>query len=348
MGQAQEEVAAASAILNASIEPAPQTEVEEAKAILNGEDTDNDSTLQTTEEGVVEEGQIVEDNDEPEDVDTEDSQPDEGSFPSDLSSLADAIDVDISDLYNVKIKLADGEEPKSISELKNGFQEATRNAERLEATIAEQKSALEGAQQSGQINTQLNAAEMKLMSQHEALVAEYNQTDWATLEATDPGSAALLKQQFQEAGGIVHQERLKLQQAQGVHRQERMGVAAQKVMQIIPTWSDSDLRVKQTKAIDALLVGEGMPRNQINTLADPISIKLLDELVTLRAKFAQAEDSVEKVRRVPKTIHGGARRKSNPNKKTDALVNKARNTTNHQGKRQAELDAVKSILNGGG
>lgn len=264
-------------------------------------------------------------------------------FPTDLTALAEAIEVTPEELYNVQIKMPDGQEPITIGELKNEYSEAKREQERLQTTITEQKELIEQAQTGIGQTAQVSQAKITLMGQLESIKAEYQSTNWPELEASDAGAAALLRQKFQEANAEVGGQLQYINQNERQQQTQLVQRTAQQTVDLIPEWKDDAVRTSAIKNIETLLAGEGMTPQQASRINDPISVKLLNELATLRANAKAAEESVKVVRKAPKVLRSNSRQKVNASKQTDALIAKAKAT----GTRQDEVNAVKAILKGG-
>ena len=91
---------------------------------------------------------------------------------------------------------------------------------------------------------------------------------------------------------------------------------------------------------------DGYSDAQINSVADPLSIKIYRELMQLRKEKAAAVGAVKTVRKAPKRIKGSS--PMNTRKKVDskALADQVRNAPRGQ-RKQSEFDAVKTLFKQG-
>ena len=207
-------------ILQTAMQPAPVAQPEVAPVV---EETVEEIPVEEQEETTAE--SPVETEEASPTEETEAETPESFNIDS-LGDLAKAIEVDNEFLYNIKVPIGDGLEPVSISQLKDSFKNKSDDIQAREAELEQQREEFskEREQQEAQLHqSSLQAHEMpaELMeaeAEIKALQHSYNTFDWASLEQSDPGRAALLKQnlatEFAQAKAKAEGIRQNIQQTQ--------------------------------------------------------------------------------------------------------------------------------------
>ena len=258
--------------------------------------------------------------------------------------LADALDWEPSDVYDgIVIPMDDGQPPVKLGELKNKFQDQTRQIATLEEQVTSQGSQLAEAQTGFNQGQQLSAEMQKAQAYMQNINQMEANTNWAELEADDPTEAVLRRQKFnqakQDVGGHIQQ----LQQIEHGQKQQALAAAGTKMLENIPTWSDPAVKKADQDVIRVRMKEVGYTDGQIDQISDPLAMTLLKELIDLRAEKAAATKAVKKVRKAPRrTLKGGkrvARGKGTNN--TQKIVKQAKKS----GNKNDALNAAKAILN---
>lgn len=269
--------------------------------------SEEEEEIETSEEPKEEEEQ------EPEVNETEEEEVVEIST---LTELASAIEVDPEFLYNIKIPMANGEEPISLSELKDKYTNLQRsNGEEL-AAIAEERTKFDEyknaqvqfIQQQAQMPQEILAARAKVM----AIANQYETFDWETLEKEDAGRAALEQQRlaslFQQAQGEVQQLESRYSGELQRQYQEHQAREGKSMLEKIPEWKDSELRSKEQGNIRAMLKVYGYSDQEISQLGDHRAMHMARDLMKLKQRSEKADTTVKKVTKAPKPL----RSKSKP------------------------------------
>lgn len=276
-----------------------------------------DENLETTEFETETEETV-----EPDEIETEETEETEETAEtesqdeiSDLNQLATAIEVEPDYLYNIKIPMADGMEPMSLSELKDGYTEFTRTAEAGQQTLETERAAFEEQKKQAaltiQTQQQVPQEIMELQVKALTISQQFQSYDWATLEKENPGEAALQKQNmataytqatqaYQEKVGEYQQGMQKQRQEQNIQQREIM-------LHNIPTWKDDSVRVADQTQMRVMLKDYGYSDGDIDNLADARAMKMARDLWQLKARNKKAVETVKKIARLPKSLKPGAR-----------------------------------------
>ena len=255
--------------------------------------------------------------------------------------MAEAIDWDTKDLYEgLVIPLDDGQEALPLGELKNNYQNLTRENATMKTQLEKQGGQLQQAQSGFAQNQQVSGEMLQAMSYLESINRMEQSTDWKELEEVDATEAVLKRQKFQQARADVQGQIQLLTQQQEQAKQVYKQQAALKMVEIIPSWKDATVMQAEQDVIRTHMHTVGFADQEINQIIDPRVMGLLKELVDLRGKFAAAGDAAKKVRKAPRVITGRRGIKPKKGDDTKARVNKARQT----GGKNDALNAVKSLI----
>jgi len=302
-------------------------ELEEVKDLIEGESLNEVVDEEVNEE---EEGEEEQEEESQEQVATDDSYT--------MKSLAEAIEIDQQELYGVMVPMRDGAEPISIGEMKNQFMDLVKDKPVMEAKIQElEQSVTQGTpqQQMSQLETQAQFEMMKVQD-------EFNNTDWADLDEFDPGKSALLRQQFNDRYNQAQNVMGQAGQQRQAEHQTFLTEQNTKLLEIIPTWTDSTVRTADQTKIEKIMLDAGYNQEIIAGNTDPISLKLLHELMTLRDEKAKGAELVKKVKKAPRALGSQRIAPERKGDKLQKLVNKAKSTRN----KHDAFAAVKGILGG--
>jgi hypothetical protein len=195
-----------------------------------------------------------------------------------LDALADHLGVEVADLYNVKFGATDADGNRvdlSIGELKDIYQnrEKVSKAQRELETKQREWQAQEQAQRESLIRAEQERANLFAAIEQEYL-ADYAQVDWHTLEAQDPGRAALARQHFEQRRGKLLAMRNQAAQEFDARQREFYGTLVQQEQQRvqaenavlaekIPEWREPAKREELGRKISAFLSSEGYTEDQI-------------------------------------------------------------------------------------
>ena len=303
----------------------------EIAAKLNGTQQEpTEAVEQETEEVGVIEG-------EPEEIEGEEAPAEEGEAAPDtmaVKDFAEAVGWEASELYDtLMIPMGDNQEAVSLGDIKDKYQALLKTNSDNEIKIAKQ------AEQPAPVNmSQEMLTAQTAMAQ---VQQDYQNTDWTAFEAADPGGAALARQKLQERQGLAQQQIQSVQYQAQQSQQQDMQARAGQLRELIPEWNDEALRSTEMAAIKVGLIDAGYSEQLASNPQDPIGIKLMRELISLRAKVAGANDAVAKVKRAPKVLRNkGGQFQTSKQGRTAELVSVAKKSPT----KGSELAAAKALL----
>lgn len=285
-----------------------------------------------------------------------DGEEGDGIDIEDLSQLAEAIGVEPEWLYNLRIPMPEGGDPITLGEYKDIISQKGKvvgDEQRLayERNLFEQERQQfqQEREQSLQQLQQLPDAVMQAEARVQALAQQYQTTDWSSLEQTDPGRAALAKQNmsaaFQQAQQEAQTLRYQFQQAQQNLENERRTAEEQKLLMNIESWRDPTIRTAEMNDIATLMVEYDYTPQEAQKLIDSRAIRMMHDYLKIRKQVGTANANAKQVRKVPKALRPAGHGKPKPGKLTELqqTLNAAKT-----GNRKQKVSAVSQLLNAAG
>lgn len=262
------------------------------------------------------------------------------------AELGDAIGWEANDVYEgIMVPLDDGQEPMPLGDLKNGYQDQRRKITELEGQLQEAANAAQPDE--NMVAFQQTSQEMQeVVAYMKQLDRTEQNTDWAQLEYQDPAQAVLRRQKLQDARTKAMAHARQLHEKETQQRNQMMEKSRQKMLELIPTWKDDNVRRADQGKMRELMKGFGYADQEINMITDPRGMAMAREHMALKAELAQYKEASERarktVRNAPKVLRGeGGRFESpDPNKNVQKIVQRAKKT----GRRQDQLEAARAIL----
>jgi len=330
----------ATPVLDADGNPVVIDEGGEVDVVTPEKQAEIDAAAALEEEGAAGE----EDDDETDGADA--SAGDDASDVYTVDSFAEAIGWETEDLYNgVVVGMGDNEKPVLLGELKDLYQATVRERDELNTKLESQTGELNTVRDLTNTGHGVSQEMMSAFSYLDSLKAQYEGINWQEREAADSGDAALLRQKFQDAFQNGQKAVDVAQDNMNKYRQQTLQRAAGRMFEIIPEWNQKPEVMKADQGhIRTMMISEGYSHDEINGIADPRNMKLLRELVMLRAEKAGAVTALKKVRKAPKILKPGARVAK---VKTSVSVKDAKDAVTKatpSGRRKAEENAVKAII----
>lgn len=316
--------------------------IEQATAILNGslaapveEVVEDEPVEDIGAEAVITEGEEPE-----ETVEEEGESDDEG--PMTLKQLAEAIEVDVDYLYDIEIGMGDNQDPIPVGKLKDEYQAAIRTNTQLQEQLTSQ--AAEFEQKSSGMQSQQQASEQVQMANYELqdVQKEFNAIDWQRFETESPGEAALARQKFMERHQRAQQTMQQLAQQEEMQEGQHMQAMGEKLVELIPTWSDPAVRTEEQGQIRELLMGMGYTDAMLRNTRDPLAISVVHRLIKAEAQLAGGAAEVKRVRNAPKVLRQANGRFK---QKGDQQVVETKKAVSANRNRHTELAAAKAIFN---
>lgn len=202
---------------------------------------------------------------------------DEGTPVETLAQLAEYLEADVSDLYNIKVPVdIDGKQVEvSIGEWKDSFrskEQLAKAQKELEAARADWETKQRAMAEAFEARERQAAELMQYMET--AYFQEMGQVDWNRLRTENPAEYAALRLQYQERQNQLQQlkqaaairwENAKREQAEALEAQRRELLAkeAEVLVAAIPEWRDSAVAQKEKAQIAEFMLSRGYALEQI-------------------------------------------------------------------------------------
>jgi hypothetical protein len=331
-------------ILRAAMQPAPaepeETQEVEAEAPVETEETAEEQTTETIEATEEQEAEVSEET---------------GVAIDTLTELAEAIEVDNDFLYNIKVPMPDGQEPVSLSELKDAYTGKLQTTTEAEAALNARREAFEKEQEETRQRIAAQQAQIQQMPDEllaaeadvRAIAKQYQTFDWSELEKVDPGRAALEKQnlatQYSQAEARAQEIRNDIQKKQEQSFQQMQAEQQQKILTTFPKWADPVVAQKEFGEISSLLNNYGFNQQELQYFGDSRILKLLSDYSQLKNQASEAKTVRKKVVKTPKSLKPGAPKvDQSAAQKREALIQKAAESRDSRVKVRAIGDLLNS------
>lgn len=311
-----------------------------------------------TPEAEPEIGLAADDEHEHENQDSEESSDESEEYVKSIVELADSLETDPSELYNLEIPMSDGMEPLSISSLKDFYVQHHRDSEALKSERAALESEKEKAkaffeeqnqqyQQSNQQFAQMTPELQASVDTIRNLQSQYNMIDWAKAEDDDPGEAALMRQKFTDAMTEAQTRYSTISnQVQAFQHQQLEQFKAQQanvIMKEIPEWRDASVRNSEWSELSSLISSYGFSQKDLESVYDARIIKVMSDYARLKKKFDSASpENRQRNRSTGKTLSNGKLRLKPSKKNLRKKIIEKGAASNDQRDKAA---AVSAILN---
>ena len=270
-----------------------------------------------------------------------------------IASLAADLEIDPGQLYGMRIPV-EGHEPLTIGELKDLAQkkmEASEQAEAIQQEIADRQTELE--RKESELIQQATAVAPKELISAEADVtrayADFAAVDWPTLEATNPGEAALkrqkLNEQYQMAvynrdqiNSRMEATRAEIAQQREVAVQQQAARALQTLTTLVPEWRDETIYMREREHMVNDLVDQGISEASIRGITDPALVKYLRDQWKGGKHLAEAKEKLK----APKVLKAASVRSAGLGKKQadKRLYQHAAKSTDQR----VKMDAISKLI----
>ena len=267
------------------------------------------------DEAEVEASNEAEEYDEADDVEVEASQEPE--------ELEDTSSDEEKEVFIVKV---DGEEIEvDLDELQAGYSRQSDYTRKTQQLAAQRKEFEAERQQAQQLAQALN----ERLSEVENFLSQGTQEpDWAELsKQLDPREYNLARAQWdkqQQQLQAVMAQKQELQRLQQAEMQRQLEQAQARLPELIPDWRDAEKARSEAQAIRDYAIGVGFSEEALDSLVDPLAVKVLrdawrfNELQrqkpTIRRKkspkTAKAGAGVQKAKRKPEILKGPVKSRS--------------------------------------
>jgi hypothetical protein len=252
---------------------------------------------------------------------TDDGAPDDDQQPqlstSDLAKLLgledDALDLDEDGSVKIKTKIDGKEVAPKLADLVKSYQ-VQGHADNRAREVAKQEEALRAREQEAeqQFSERLKYAENLTNIAAQQLLAEFQSIDWKTLEQTDPGTAALWRQKFQERHaqlqGVhnnIQQEKAQADQKSQAEKHAALAKEAARLPELIPEWKDAAVAAKERAELREWAIKAGYEPEEVDSISKAHHVAVLRKAM-LADKLKATQPAIEnKVRAAPKLVKPG-------------------------------------------
>lgn len=305
------------------------------KTALAGDDNLNDDEPNDSESGSEDgddgdEGLLADD----------DGQADEGDVDT-LNNLAEELEVEVSDLYALNVKMSEGE-PVTLGALKD-FYEANRDVDGLRDNITQEREQLAQQGEALKAVPQISDEFLQARAQVLSINDQYNRIDWETLRQQNPGQYAALQTDFQTA----FQQAKQAEATVGNKISENDDLQAQfqqeRLFRAIPELKDDAFREKSAIAVATLAGKYGFSTDEVADITDSRLMHLLIDV----SKGVQAVESArqKKVEKEVKKSGAPSARKHTPgNAGRKATLKKLTDKAKKTGDRRDQVSAVNALI----
>lgn len=283
-------------------------------------DINNDSEQEIDEEEIDDES-IDQEIDQEEDTNEEDDEADEElsedeedtadkeSEVQTINELAEFLEVEESQLYDIQIPLGDGLEPTTIGALKDTHTELERNKTQLvsdralfDQEVEQFKAQISQQQELPAMNEEL----MKAAVAMESVKQQWANIDWDAFESQDAAKALLTQQKLERSFAQAEHQYKDILKSNNDKRtnalQQAKTESRTKILQKIPEWNDPKVFQREGDLIGNILTSYGYNPAEITEVYDPRLSLMLRDFMMLKTKADKAGATAKKLRLTPKKL----------------------------------------------
>ena len=271
----------------------------------------------------------------------------------------DAVDIDADGAYGLQVNMQDADgNPviKTVGELKDAFETANQTNLKRETTenelatrqaeLQEQEASFRTVQSELlQMPQQLAEVESKIMA-----ADMYIQQNEAELSQVNPGQLALAKQELLslqltrnnlQTAQYNSREALQssIRQEQVIKQNQRLQAQTDKMLEMIPEWSNPEVRNTQTQDLIKYGMEHGFSQQEMTTIDNPHTVKYLREQMLKDQKLAAVVPNSD----VPKPLKPQAVK--NKTTAERAAYNKLIKKATDSNDRRDKLDGIVALMN---
>lgn len=223
------------------------------------------------------------------------------------------LDLDEDGTVKLKTKVDGQEGAAKLADLLKSYQlEGHVNKRSMELAEREKQMQAKAQEAEQKFSERLQYAENLTNIAGQQLLAEFQSIDWKTLEQTDPGTAALWRQKFQERHaqlqGVHHniqQEKARSQEKSQAEMQEALAKEAARLPELIPEWKDASVAAKERAELREWAVKAGYEPAEVDSISKAHHVAVLRKAM-LADKLKATQPAIEnKVRTAPKLVKPG-------------------------------------------
>jgi hypothetical protein len=234
----------------------------------------------------------------------------------DLNGLAEYLNVDPADLYNIAIPFTkNGQKDEfTLGDLKDKYQRF-EETEALRADAQAQRDAYEAGVQQAQQAAQDYALQASAIAQamEQSLLADFGQINWQALQQQNPAEyiraqQALAQRQDQlqkmkqGAWENIEKQKSLFQEQENHFKQQRLLREQQALLKAVPEWRDQKVADAERHELARYMVERGYSEEEINAVDDHRAILLVRDAMKYRAMQSKGEIAAKKVIKLAKNI----------------------------------------------
>ena len=336
-----------------NLEAVPEVDTDAMLKQMGAEPKPAETPEEDTDDAV-QQGQEAQDTTETEEVTETDAGKAE---PVKMTDLADLLEWTPEAVYSVQMPLENGE-VITLGQAKDSIKEsldvlAEREQREQELATKAEELATREAQLQQQLQSATPAELVKAEAALQKAVEEFQSIDWVSLETSNPGQAALMRQKLNDKVALATQQRDAIdgnikQLREDVARQQQaaaeqyLNQQKQELFRLIPDWANEANFVKGREALVQYGIGQGFDEKTLRSIADPQVIAYLHKQMVKD----QALETAKPVQKPPKVLkpQAVANRKQGRKSRVDKLVSRAKTSRDTRDK----VEAIGALLNNRG
>ncbi len=262
-----------------------------------------------------------------------------------INDLAVELDIDITDMYAMNLKLSRGEHlpdggAKTLGELKT-FYEQNADIDSLKEDIKQREQDLENRSNELSEAPQISNELLQARAQVLAIQDQYNRTDWQGLRFNNPAEYSALQSDFRSQFELAKNNETLANQTVEEHTKQAMSNARDRLLESMPELKDDEVRAKVEVDVGKFASRYGYTKTDMDGITDPRLMRLLIEASRIDVARTTVKD--KKVEKVP-ISNKPAVRQSLPGRK--AALKRLTEKAKASGDRRDQTRAVAALLSG--
>lgn len=272
-----------------------------------------------------------------------------------ITELAQYLEIEPEDVYNLQVPMSDGENPLTISEMKDEYIKHIRTQQRFDEerkSFEEErtKHQQEFSQMQAQASSGATAVNEKVIEAEgtlRAITAQFESINWEEAKQHDAGQAAMYRQELQEAYQKASQ--MKQQAIQEAHTESQKAYQEYatnewaETVKSIPEWTSQDsLKTDQAEMWETAKE-YGISQNEFYRTVDHRLLKLLRDYTKLKVGMKNSDANAKRVRQTGVTLKPRGIKRFAPTKKKALQEKISRAQKSHDMRDQ--VSAVTDLLN---
>ena len=178
-----------------------------------------------------------------------------------------------------------------------------------------------------------------------AIQQQFNEINWAELEADDQVNAMITRQKLNDAyaqaqANYSQIEQQSKQQAEA-QRQQLVANSRQQLLKALPSWADESVAKKEIEQVRAAGISMGYTEDDINGITDYRAFLTLRKAMLYDQLMSEKASAVKQATKAPKVLKVTGRKVAKADN-VDALIQRAKES----GKQQDQTAALRGLFSG--